>query len=121
MKEYGTAVTYIAGTRPGTGRRLRKKGEKGMKEFMKRLKTGFKGTSRSNRKLATLLAMIVVIGVCVVPVFATTTPTLSINFDIQQMFTWAQTIINAMLPVVYIIMGVALGFLIIRAFKAAFN
>lgn len=50
-----------------------------------------------------------------------TTPTLEINFDIAQMFQWAQTIIDAMLPVVYIIMGVALGFLIIRAFKSAFN
>ena len=52
---------------------------------------------------------------------AETTPTLDINFDVTEMFTWAQTIINAMLPVVYIIMGVALGFLIIRAFKSAFN
>jgi hypothetical protein len=51
----------------------------------------------------------------------TTSPALNINFDVQEMFSWAQTIINAMLPVVYIIMGVALGFLIIRAFKSAFN
>lgn len=50
-----------------------------------------------------------------------TPPTLEITFDTAQMFTWAQTIINAMMPVVYIIMGVGLGFIVIRAFKSAFN
>lgn len=50
-----------------------------------------------------------------------TTPTLSITFDTAQMFQWAQTMINAMMPVVYIIMGVGLGFVVIRAFKHAFN
>ena len=50
-----------------------------------------------------------------------TTPSLDIAFDVQECFSWAQTIISAMLPVVYITMGVSLGFLIIRAFKSAFN
>lgn len=49
------------------------------------------------------------------------TPTLDINFNVEECFSWAQTIISAMLPVVYITMGVSLGFLIIRAFKSAFN
>lgn len=93
-----------------------------MKEFKEKLIKGNKG---SGRKLAMLITILVVLCACMLPVYATPTPTpaptLQINFDIQQMFTWAQTIINAMLPVVYIIMGVALGFLIIRAFKAAFN
>ena len=48
-------------------------------------------------------------------------PSLTIDFDIATMFTWAQTMISAMLPVVYITMGVSLGFIIIRAFKSAFN
>jgi len=51
----------------------------------------------------------------------TTTPSLDIQFDVSECFSWAQTIISAMLPVVYITMGVSLGFLIIRAFKSAFN
>lgn len=51
----------------------------------------------------------------------TPAPTLNISFDTTQMFTWAQTMINAMMPVVYIIMGVGLGFIVIRAFKSAFN
>ena len=50
-----------------------------------------------------------------------TTPSLDIAFDVSECFSWAQTIISAMLPVVYITMGVSLGFLIIRAFKSAFN
>lgn len=49
------------------------------------------------------------------------TPTLDIEFNVEECFSWAQTIISAMLPVVYITMGVSLGFLIIRAFKSAFN
>lgn len=49
------------------------------------------------------------------------TPTLDIEFKVEECFSWAQTIISAMLPVVYITMGVSLGFLIIRAFKSAFN
>jgi hypothetical protein len=53
--------------------------------------------------------------------FATATPTLTLNFDVTQMFTWTQTIINALLPVVYVTLGIALGFLIIRALKSAFN
>lgn len=47
-------------------------------------------------------------------------PQLEINFDVTQMFTWAQTIISAMMPVVYVTMGLGLGFLIIRSFRSAF-
>ena len=50
-----------------------------------------------------------------------TAPSLDIAFDVAECFSWAQTIISAMLTVVYITMGVSLGFLIIRAFKSAFN
>lgn len=70
--------------------------------------------------MASMMGTFAVVGSCE-PTPAPEAPSLNINFDIEEMFTWAQTIINAMLPVVYIIMGVALGFLIIRAFKAAFN
>lgn len=49
-----------------------------------------------------------------------TVPQLEINFDVTQMFTWAQTIISAMMPVVYVTMGLGLGFLIIRSFRSAF-
>lgn len=45
---------------------------------------------------------------------------LSINFDVTQMFTWAQTIINALTPVLYVTLGISLGFLIIRSLRSAF-
>lgn len=45
---------------------------------------------------------------------------LSINFDVTQMFTWAQTIINALTPVLYVTLGISLGFLIIRSLRNAF-
>lgn len=84
-------------------------------------------TSMANRKknvkwfvsvmvVLTIVTCFIAIGYC-----AGNTPTLDINFDTAQMFAWAQTIITAMMPVLYIIMGVGLGFIVIRAFKSAFN
>jgi hypothetical protein len=46
---------------------------------------------------------------------------LEIDFDVTAMFSWAQTIISALMPVVYVTMGIGLGFLIIRALRSAFN
>jgi hypothetical protein len=45
----------------------------------------------------------------------------NLNFDVSAMFAWAQTIISALMPVVYITMGLGLGFLIINALKRAFH
>lgn len=45
----------------------------------------------------------------------------TISFDVNQMFTWAQTIITALMPVLYVTLGISLGFLIIRSLKSAFN
>jgi hypothetical protein len=66
------------------------------------------------------LTIFAVPGLCDDPT-PTPAPQLEIEFDMTQAFTWAQTIINAMLPVVYIMMGVGLGFLIINALKRAFS
>lgn len=49
------------------------------------------------------------------------TASLNINFDVAEMFTWAEMMINAMKPVMYITMGVGLAFLILNAFKAIFR
>jgi len=54
-------------------------------------------------------------------VFATTTPTLNFDFDFSQMFTWTNSILSAMMPVVYITLGISLAFVILRALKQAFN
>ena len=48
-------------------------------------------------------------------------PSFAIDFDVASMFTWAQTIISALMPVVYITMGLGLGFLIINALRRAFQ
>lgn len=55
-------------------------------------------------------------------VFASgTTPTLNFDFDFSQMFTWTNSILSAMMPVVYITLGISLAFVILRALKSAFN
>lgn len=87
---------------------------------MKEIKA--KRTTKVNKKIMSLIVAMSLMILGTVGAFATSeTPTLDINFDVSEMFTWAQTIINAMMPVLYIIMGVALGFLIINAFRRAFN
>lgn len=60
---------------------------------------------------------------CAVPAFAAEGDAsgISINFDIQQMFQFANIIIEALMPVVYITAGLGIGFLIINSLKAAFR
>lgn len=78
---------------------------------------------KAKKSIVAFMAVSIAMIVTALPTFAASPEpsTLEIEFDTAQMFSWAQTMINAMMPVVYIIMGVALGFLIIRAFKTAFN
>lgn len=59
-----------------------------------------------------------------VPVFAVEADPGSgfkINFDVTQMFTVAQPLIDGMMPVVYITAGLGLAFMIINALKNAFR
>lgn len=88
---------------------------------MKQIKS--KRTTKVSKKIMSVIVAMSFMILGTVGAFASGdgTPTLDIDFDVSEMFTWAQTIINAMMPVLYIIMGVALGFLIINAFKRAFN
>lgn len=46
---------------------------------------------------------------------------LTINFDVNQLFTYAQTIISALMPVLYISLGISLGFIVINSLKRAFH
>ena len=75
--------------------------------------------------IAKVLTLAMCFCFCAVPCLATdgTTETanLNINFDVAEMFTWAEMMINAMKPVMYITMGVGLAFLILNAFKAIFR
>ena len=62
---------------------------------------------------------------CAVPAFAGAEDSsgsgIAINFDSNQMFTFANIIIEALMPVVYITAGLGIGFLIINSLKAAFR
>lgn len=60
---------------------------------------------------------------CAVPTFAQEAEGsgIAIDFDINQMFTFANIIIEALMPVVYITAGLGIGFLIINSLKAAFR
>lgn len=79
-----------------------------------------KKEKRSKIILAVLTFMVVVMSAA--PCFATSeTPSLDINLDLEEMFTWAETIVNVMMPIVYITMGIGLGFLIINALRRAFG
>lgn len=57
-----------------------------------------------------------------VPAFAETTSTsLAFNFDPAEMFTWTNTMLSALMPVLYITLGISLAFIIINALKYAFR
>lgn len=50
-----------------------------------------------------------------------TATNLEINFSVNNLIQYAQMIIDAMLPVLYVTLGISLGFIVIRALKNAFN
>ena len=47
------------------------------------------------------------------------TPTLDIDFNVSELFKYTQIIVSAMMPVIYITLGISLGFMITRALKNA--
>ena len=71
------------------------------------------------------IATAVMTTTCAVPAFASEAESVAsaikIDFDIAQMFTFANIIIEALMPVVYITAGLGIGFLIINSLKAAFR
>ena len=58
-----------------------------------------------------------------VPAFAEggTTTSLAFSFDPAEMFTWTNTMLSALMPVLYITLGISLAFIIINALKYAFR
>lgn len=80
-----------------------------------------------NKKLMMVMIMIMmsmlafsVVGLCEDPT-PTPVPQLELNFDMGQMFGWAQAIINVMMPILYVSMGVGLAFLIVRTLRSVFG
>lgn len=49
------------------------------------------------------------------------TPSLSLNFDASEMFTYTNVITSSLMPIVYISAGFGLGFSIINMLKNAFT
>lgn len=57
-----------------------------------------------------------------VPAFAEEPSTaLVFNFDPASMFSWTNTMLSALMPVLYITLGISLAFIIINALKYAFR
>jgi len=69
-----------------------------------------------------LFILIMTFAICMTSmVFASTAPTLTFNFEPAQMFTWTNTMLSALMPVLYITLGISLAFIIINSLKYAFR
>jgi len=44
---------------------------------------------------------------------------MTINLDVSSIFTYASSIINSLLPVVYVVGGIGLGFVVVNRIIAA--
>jgi len=69
----------------------------------------------------TAIATAVMTTAATVPAFATEPTTLTFNFSPAEMFTWTNTMLSALMPVLYITLGISLAFIIINALKYAFR
>lgn len=85
-----------------------------------KLKERFKNKAFALKTGVTTLALSTA---CVVPAFAAEGDSsgISINFDVTQMFKFANIIIDSLMPVVHITAGLGIGFLIINSLKNAFR
>ena len=93
-----------------------------MKEFFAKVSQkvgGLTTKAKTGVMVATMSAA------CAVPAWANEVGSsgagIAIDFDINQMFQFANIIIEALMPVVYITAGLGIGFLIINSLKAAFR
>ena len=44
---------------------------------------------------------------------------MTINLDVSQIFTYAEDIINSLLPVIYVVGGIGLGFVVVNRIISA--
>lgn len=72
-----------------------------------------------SKKVAVTTAVLTLAGT--VPAFAESGASLAFNFDPAEMFTWTNTMLSALMPVLYITLGISLAFIIINALKYAFR
>lgn len=76
---------------------------------------------QKTKKMRTSLLALGAMSLMAAPAMASETGTLELNFDFTEMFSWAQVILDAMMPVLYITLGIGLAFIIISALKSAFR
>lgn len=75
-----------------------------------------------NTKKIAVTTAVATLATSITPVFATGEGgTLTFNFDPAEMFTWTNTMLSALMPVLYITLGISLAFIIINALKYAFR
>jgi hypothetical protein len=77
-----------------------------------------KKLSKKARVFITALALSVA---SIVPAYASDSTELAFDFDPSEMFTWTNTMLSALMPVLYITLGISLAFIIINALKYAFR
>ncbi|NLD79296.1 MAG: hypothetical protein GX641_03115 [Mollicutes bacterium] len=78
-----------------------------------------------SKKARVFITAMVLSVATMVPAYATgsgsTEDTLTFNFDPSEMFSWTNTMLSALMPVLYITLGISLAFIIINALKYAFR
>ena len=78
----------------------------------------FKKLGKKARVFITAMVLSVT---AMVPAYAGDTTELAFDFDPSAMFTWTNTMLSALMPVLYITLGISLAFIIINALKYAFR
>ena len=78
------------------------------------------------RKHKTLITVAIVVFALAIPlaVFAApedSTPTLTLSLNLSDIFTYAQLIVNALMPIVLITAGFGLGFFVLKVIANAFK
>lgn len=74
-----------------------------------------------SKKARVFITAMVLTVASIVPAYAGDDSTLSFNFDPAEMFSWTNTMLSALMPVLYITLGISLAFIIINALKYAFK
>lgn len=74
-----------------------------------------------SKKARVFIAAMVLSVATMVPAYAADTTELAFDFDPAEMFTWTNTMLTALMPVLYITLGISLAFIIINALKYAFR
>ncbi len=76
-----------------------------------------------SKKARVFITAMVLSVATIVPAYAEggTGGTLTFNFDPAEMFSWTNTMLAALMPVLYITLGISLAFIIINALKYAFR